>query len=205
VFASADITDRENELVTDHDPTPDNLPAGSDSDNPRGRSATSLTLRHVLTMAAPRKTDSDPPTKAIVAAGLLFRVREMLLREIDGALAAVGTSHPRHQVLSILHSFPNGLQLGEIAARAAVHPTTMTSTIDRLERDGFIERRPDPNDRRGTLAVATAKGRKSFERGHVALVEIDYGLANIPKSTIDTMIKTLDRLASELEQRSIAG
>jgi DNA-binding MarR family transcriptional regulator len=35
----------------------------------------------------------------------------------------------------------------------------MTNRIDRLERAGLIERRPDPNDRRGKLIALTGDGR----------------------------------------------
>ena len=158
-----------------------------------------MALKNVIASAS--YAGGDPPPQLGVAAGLLFRVRELLLRELDAALSTVGTSQARHQVLTIVcHAAGGGLQLGEIAARAAVHPTTMTSTIDRLERDGFIERRSDPKDRRGTLAVATKKGRDSYERGRKALLAIDYGLADVPKATIETLIETLDRLALELER-----
>jgi DNA-binding MarR family transcriptional regulator len=36
----------------------------------------------------------------------------------------------------------------------------MTARLDRLERAGFIERRPDPGDRRGKLIALTDAGRK---------------------------------------------
>jgi DNA-binding MarR family transcriptional regulator len=35
----------------------------------------------------------------------------------------------------------------------------MTNRIDRLERAGYVERRPDPRDRRGVLISLTAAGR----------------------------------------------
>ena len=170
----------------------------------RQAKATSLALQHVIASASYVEAGGDLPPDVVVAAGLLLRVRELLLRELDAALSAVGTSQARHQVLTIVCHAEDGLQLGEIAARAAVHPTTMTSTVDRLERDGFIERRSDPKDRRGTLAVATRKGQDSYEQGRRALMAIDYGLADVPKATVETAIASLERLALELEQHAAA-
>ena len=158
----------------------------------------SLALRNVIASAS--YAGGEPPPDKGLAVGLLFRVRELLLRELDGALSEIGTSQARHQVLTIVCHAPDGLQLGEIAARASVHPTTMTSTIDRLERDGLIERRSDPTDRRGTLAVVTAKGRDSYEQGRQALLAIDYGFANVPAKTVTAVLENLDRLALELER-----
>jgi DNA-binding MarR family transcriptional regulator len=45
-----------------------------------------------------------------------------------------------------------------LARRAGLHPATMTGILDRLERDGWIERGRDPSDRRGVL-VSAARGR----------------------------------------------
>ncbi|MGF7236344.1 MAG: hypothetical protein ACQSGP_15475, partial [Frankia sp.] len=59
-------------------------------------------------------------TGRVLVAGLLLRVRELLLRELDAVLSQLGTSHARYQVLSIVCPEPEGLQLREIAARASV-------------------------------------------------------------------------------------
>jgi len=45
-----------------------------------------------------------------------------------------------------------------LARRAGLHPATMTGILDRLERDGWIDRDRDPSDRRGVV-VRAARGR----------------------------------------------
>ena len=45
-----------------------------------------------------------------------------------------------------------------LARRAGLHPATLTGILDRLERDGWIERGRDPSDRRGVV-VQAARGR----------------------------------------------
>ena len=40
----------------------------------------------------------------------------------------------------------------------------MTNRLDRLERAGFVERRPDPNDRRGKLIALTDSGKRVIDK-----------------------------------------
>ena len=44
-----------------------------------------------------------------------------------------------------------------------MHPTSVTSTVDTLQRLGFVRRVPHPSDRRATLARITPKGRRAVE------------------------------------------
>ncbi|MGF7239244.1 MAG: MarR family winged helix-turn-helix transcriptional regulator, partial [Frankia sp.] len=75
-----------------------------------------------------------------------------------------------------------------------------TSSIDRLARDGLIERRADPSDRRGILAVATPKGQELYGQAHAALAAIEYGLADIDSDTVNSLIDGLDKVASVFER-----
>ena len=134
--------------------------------------------------------------------GCCCRVREMLLRDLDSTLNRFGTSHARYQVLSIVCNSAHGLQMGEIAARASVHPTTMTSTIDRLVRDGLLERQADPDDRRGVLAIATAKGQTLYRQARAELAAIAYGLSDLDEESTKSLLEGLDGLAVVLEQRA---
>ncbi len=45
----------------------------------------------------------------------------------------------------------------EIAAAVSVEQPTMANTLNRMERDGLVERRPDPDDRRRTLIFPAAR------------------------------------------------
>ncbi len=55
------------------------------------------------------------------------------------------------------------LTLGELAELEAVQPPTITAAVDRLENDGLVQRRRDPNDRRVTHVQITAAGRRLLE------------------------------------------
>jgi DNA-binding MarR family transcriptional regulator len=54
----------------------------------------------------------------------------------------------------------DGLRMGEIARRAHLSKQTMTTMVRLCERDGLVERRPDPDDGRATRVHLTAKARR---------------------------------------------
>jgi DNA-binding MarR family transcriptional regulator len=54
----------------------------------------------------------------------------------------------------------DGLRMGEIARRARLSKQTITTMVRLCERDGLVERRPDPDDRRATRVHLTAKARR---------------------------------------------
>ncbi len=56
----------------------------------------------------------------------------------------------------------DGLRLGEIARRARLTKQTITTLVRLCERDGLVERRPDPQDGRATRVRLTPRAR-SFE------------------------------------------
>jgi DNA-binding MarR family transcriptional regulator len=51
-----------------------------------------------------------------------------------------------------------------LAASAGVAQPTATRTLDALEREGVIERRPSTEDRRSVVVTLTARGRKLLDR-----------------------------------------
>ena len=71
------------------------------------------------------------------------------------------------------------LPLGKVGDRLQVHPASVTSTVNRLEADGLVARKPHPTDRRTTLAVLTRDGRRRVEQAAVALAEIEFGVAGL--------------------------
>jgi len=72
-------------------------------------------------------------------------------------------TRPRHEALALLYFSRRGeLPIGKLGERLMVHPTSVTSTVDTLERLGYAERVQHPTDRRTTLARITTSGRKSI-------------------------------------------
>ncbi len=70
----------------------------------------------------------------------------------------IGTIKPAY--LGVLLSLWNedGLKANELGKRAGLEPSTMTGLLDRMERDGLVKRKPDPNDRRAHRIHLTKEG-----------------------------------------------
>jgi DNA-binding MarR family transcriptional regulator len=51
-------------------------------------------------------------------------------------------------------------RLGVLAQAFGLDPSTITRQVQALEHEGFVERRPDPTDRRASLLDVTAQGRE---------------------------------------------
>lgn len=69
-----------------------------------------------------------------------------------------GLSPAGFVLLRLLHTHQDGLRAGEAARGLSVTPATLTSVVNTLERDGYVERRRDPGDRRAVLLHATEAG-----------------------------------------------
>lgn len=85
--------------------------------------------------------------------------------EIESRLGPLGLSLPKLQALQALAEAGESLPLSQLAERLSCVKSNITQLVDRLEADGFVERRPDPHDRRARLAVLTAAGRKAHREG----------------------------------------
>jgi len=55
----------------------------------------------------------------------------------------------------------DGLRAVDIAALAGLSPQTIMELVDDLERLGYVERRPDPADRRAKRIFLTTKGKRA--------------------------------------------
>ena len=133
--------------------------------------------------------------EAMSAATSITRAHQILLRRIDGTLEPLGLNFSRFEALALLHfSRAGSLPLGKIGDRLQVHPTSVTNTIDRLEADGLVIRRPHPNDRRTTLAGLTSLGRRRVQAAARALAEVGFGLDGMPRRDLNKVDEALTPL-----------
>lgn len=77
------------------------------------------------------------------------------------ALDERGLTHAGLIALHLLGEAP--LSQTELARLARVETQTMSRTVDRLERAGFIERAPDERDRRRMIVTRTASGEEAWQ------------------------------------------
>jgi DNA-binding MarR family transcriptional regulator len=90
----------------------------------------------------------------------IVRAQQILLGRIDEELRELDLTFARYELLMLLQFSRRGaLPLGVIGSRLQVHPTSVTSAVDRLERQGLVRRVPHATDRRTKLAELTEAGR----------------------------------------------
>ncbi len=65
---------------------------------------------------------------------------------------------------------PYELSPGKLLRETLVTSGTMTNRVDRLAARGFVERLPDPHDRRGVLVRLTAEGKDAVDGAFTALL-----------------------------------
>ena len=79
-------------------------------------------------------------------------------------LAEVGLQPPLFRVLNLVDA-AEGRSQQEIAKAVQAPPSRMVGLVDELERQGLVERRADPKDRRVRALYLTPAGRKALARG----------------------------------------
>jgi DNA-binding MarR family transcriptional regulator len=93
---------------------------------------------------------------------LLSAAARSVERDWDERLRAIGLSHAAVVAIDILiRTGPTGADT--IARTARVQPQTMSRTLERMERDGLVERTPHPADRRRRIVSVTPAGRSAWE------------------------------------------
>jgi DNA-binding MarR family transcriptional regulator len=88
---------------------------------------------------------------------------------------------PAHgNVLEHLSERPSAaLRLVDLAARAGMTAQSMGALVDELESRGYVERTPDPNDRRAKPIHLTERGRASAKAAERAMRDVEEHLVTI--------------------------
>lgn len=132
---------------------------------------------------------------AMAAVTNVMRVQQILLRKTDAALSGHGLTFARYEAL-ILLSFARTkrLAMSVMGRRLQLHPTSVTSIVDRLETDGLVRREPHPDDRRATLVELTADGDRVLAAATTAVIGVDFGLTGLTPAQTTTLTDLLTKV-----------
>lgn len=112
------------------------------------------------------------------------------------------SGQPRAATLMDAESCADGPRTpAELADAAGVTRATMTGLIDTLERDGYVKREPDPDDRRMMSVLLTPKGEKflqEFLPGHFRAIAV------LMSSLSENERKVLVRLLNKIQEQATA-
>jgi DNA-binding MarR family transcriptional regulator len=113
----------------------------------------------------------------------------MIEAEIRRRLRVVfGVTLPRFDLMAQLEKAPQGLTLGQLSRRMMVSNGNVTGLVDRLSRDGLLERRTNAADGRSALVALTDAGRAAFAT--MAKAHGDW-IAELLRDLSDAEIETL--------------
>ena len=145
-----------------------------------------------------RRWGRAPAVPAMAAVTSIMRVHAILLSEMDAILRPYGLTFARYEALVLLvFSREGALPLRKMGERLMVHPTSVTNAVDRLETQGLVRRRPNPNDGRGVLAEITDKGREVVEKATRDLMAAQFGLSSYTGEQLEELVDLLRVLRVE--------
>ncbi len=128
----------------------------------------------------------------------IMRAQQLMLARVEGALKPFDLSFARFELLALL-SFTRGsvLPMASASARLQVHPTSVTNTVNRLERDGLVRRDPHPTDGRATLVALTDAGRELVAKASSRLNETVFEQPGLSPDDVNGLVRILARFRRE--------
>lgn len=118
----------------------------------------------------------------------IMRAQQLLLRRIDEQLRDLDLTFARYELLMLLVFSQRGaLPMSVIGSRLQVHPTSVTSAVDRLERQGLVRRIPHQTDRRTKLAEVTEPGHELALTASQRLNGTVFADPGIPPEEVETL------------------
>ena len=144
--------------------------------------------------------DAAPGMAAITS---VMRAQQIYLAQVDDVLKPFDLTFSRYELLMLLlFSRSGALPLNVVGTRLQVHPTSVTSAVDRLEAQHLVRRLPHPADRRAVLAELTEDGRALARRATEVLnaeVFTELGLAPADVGLLVDVVRKLRRSAGDFD------
>ena len=127
----------------------------------------------------------------------VVRVQQLLLERIDAVLRPLGLTFARYEVLRLLSfSSAGAMPMTRMGSLLQVHPTSVTSAVDRLEKQGYVERSRREDDRRVVLATITPSGRAVVEEATSGLNTSVFEAHGLSSSDLADLTRLLGLLRS---------
>lgn len=136
---------------------------------------------------------------------LLLQARESVMAHTRPGLREYGLSDQQWRVLRVLDEH-GVLETGRVGREALILGPSLTGMLNRMQRDGLVERSQDPADQRRTVVGLTKKGRTLVEKlAH--LIEAHYALMeqSLGKQKLAQLYVLLDEVIRvEIDARELA-
>lgn len=149
----------------------------------------------------PATSNIDSTTNEIAA--LLHDRFSRLSRQLRHMELPIGMTPERLSTLAAIDKY-GPISVTALADREMVRPATMSRMVSSLVDEGLARRQEDKSDGRGVLVVATAKGRRAYQRAHQQrLQQLSEALSSFPKDqlvALRDLAAALERLTTVLDE-----
>ncbi|MBS3939583.1 MAG: MarR family transcriptional regulator [Actinobacteria bacterium] len=161
-------------------------------------------VSNVVSQWARRRPELDLTGMAVF--GRIYRLARLADRMRSAALERHDLQLGDVDVMAALWRHDGGLRPLDLRASMLIGSGTLTARLDRLESAGLLERRPDPDDRRGRLLYLTPDGERLLPGVVEELLQIENDLlAPLPATVRDRLAGDLGRLLASTEGQEGAG
>ena len=111
-----------------------------------------------------------------------------------------GLTGAQWKIIVVL-SIKEGITQKNIADMAFVEAPTLVPVIDKMEKEGYLTRQPDPKDRRNNLIFMTKKSQDIIDPIIDSVLDIrNMGLKKISKKDMEIAKKVLDQIRNNTEE-----
>ncbi len=137
---------------------------------------------------------------------VLFGTAHAWRNKLDQRLRPLGFTQGKWRTLLHLSKSGNKLTQKEIAQRMGIEEPTLAGLLNRLEHDGWIERRGSVNDRRCKVVHLQRRSKnvteQIFNAAHTLRHEL---IKDVPRSDLETCLRVLEKIRARAEARDRAG
>ena len=125
----------------------------------------------------------------------VIRVQQLLMERIDAVLRPLDLTFARYEILQLLSFTQSGfLPMSRLGSLLQVHPTSVTSAVERLVKQGYVERLRRDGDKRVVLASLTPAGRSAAKRATEQLNSTVFEEVGIPSAGVTLLTELLQQL-----------
>ena len=142
-----------------------------------------------------------PPVNINELGLVLFGTARAWRTKLDQRLRPLGLSQGKWRTLMHLSQGGNKLTQKEIAARMGIEGATLAGLLDRLETDGWVERRDSAQDRRCKTVHLQRRSKSVLEKIFNAAHDLRTELTeDISKPDLEICIKVLTKIRKKAER-----
>jgi DNA-binding MarR family transcriptional regulator len=136
------------------------------------------------------KSDLSIDEKVLMA---IVRAAETFKRGHSGIFRNYGLSFPQYNVLRVLEASEKGQnKISDVSRIMLVPGANITGIAKRLEKDGFILKKSDPEDERVTMLEITPKGKRTLK--HIEKKKDDSLVLMLKNLSKNEKLELLDRV-----------